>query len=140
MKTIPNPRFGLGPRPERLAGSTQSPHYVFMDAASIDDLSSTFPKHPSAKQSLRLFALSPFGDAAPIILITTPLELMLVDKMRAMYVDGKKVPKPKVGELCRAGWGQLVIQSYPNMRTSFYLLQPFTIAEVSTYSASGYVR
>lgn len=132
MKAIPNPQYGLGPRPERLAGSSRSPHYVFMDAATIDALAATFPKRPSDKQFIRLLALSPFGDVAPLVIVTTPLELMLLDKLRGAHVRGKKVSKPKVGEFCRAGWGQLVIQSYPNMRTTFYLFQPFTIAEVSS--------
>jgi len=124
------PRYGLGPRPKRLVGTTLPPHYVFVDSAATNALHDSFPLKATKKSMSLLFALSPNSGERPFIFVTTPLEPMVCDATKGKVFDGVHF-KPKVEDLARLGWGQLSVESYGGLRTDLYLIQPFTIADVS---------
>lgn len=128
---LSKPEFFLGPQAQSLAGSSASPHYIFLDAAAINNLHTVFPLAPSKPQAALLSSLFRVSENRRIVLATTPIELMLLDHIKENPEDGD-VQKPKLRELASLGRGGLAVQSYASMRSSWYSYQPFTLTDVST--------
>jgi hypothetical protein len=130
MKTFPKPLYKLGPRPTSLVGASDTPHYLFLDAAGINDLNKVFPVAPNRRQATLLSSLFGSSGTRPVIIVTTPLELMLLDHVKETPEKGKDI-KPKIKDFVNLGYGNLVVASYPSMRTDWYLYQPFILENVS---------
>lgn len=130
MKTFPKPLYKLGPRPTSLVGTSDAPQCLFLDAAAINELNKVFPVAPTARQSILLSSLFASTKARPLIIVTTPLEVMLLDHIKETPENGKVV-KPKIKDFVNLGYGNLVVASYPSMRTAWYLYQPFILEAVS---------
>jgi hypothetical protein len=133
MKTFPTPRYRLGAQANRLVGSSLPPHYIYLDAAAIIALHTSFPIDPTERQDTILKSLGPSTDNVPQIFVTAPLEIMIVDYLKQAHPRKKNGCGVMFGDLPRLGWGQPVVQSYGSMRCEFYLIQPFILEDVSLW-------
>lgn len=130
MTAFPIPRYTLGPQPTSLVGASAPAHYIFLDAAGINHLNEVFPINPSRKQAAFLTSLFAASTTRPIVLVTTPLELMILDHVKETPEKGKVI-KPRIRDFVNVGRGSLVVQSYADMRSNWYSYQPFTLKDVS---------
>jgi len=130
MTDFPIPQYQLGPQPTRLVGASGDAHFMFLDAAAINYLNDGFPINPSRKQAAFLTSLFAASTTRPIVLVTTPLELMILDHVKEAPENGKKI-KPRIREFVNVGRGSLVVQSYADMRSNWYSYQPFILKDVS---------
>jgi len=130
MKIFPRILYMLGPQAKSHLGSSIAPHYVFLDAAAIDNLYKVFPVEPSHRQAALLSSLFRSTDGRPVIIVTTPVESMILDHIKETPEKGKDI-KPKIKDLVNLGYGNLVVLSYSLMRTEWYLYQPFLLSDVS---------
>ena len=131
MKNTINPRYQLGPQAIRLTASSASAHFLFLDACAIHRFRDAVPYEPNERQAALLNSLAPSSGKDPVILVTTPLELMICDYVKETCLKKNGKSKIRMVDFARVGWGQLVIQSHGSLRTDWYLFQAFTMDNVS---------
>jgi hypothetical protein len=125
----PSPSFQLGPRPERLQPKSSPTKVIFCCAAQLLQLHRIIPKDADIIELGRLRFFNVCINGEIILFATTPIEEMLVDHWKELREENK----PDLASFVRLGSGQGVVKQFPNMRTSDYLVQTFTMDKVSIH-------
>jgi len=119
------PVYNLGPSPHRSLPQSR-PRFVLCDASIINESNKIFPIKANDGQYARYEAFSPKNANDPVILVTTPREVEVLDWL-----------KQNMGQNCntdcwiRGTGGKGIVKEYSESRTSSYLEQTMIVSAVS---------
>lgn len=125
---IPYYSIGLGPKAGRLVGETQIPIFRLLDASALARFHVSHPKAISIARYVWFEWLSERRGARPVIFITTPYEIAVLDAWKEL----DKKNEPDMSLFTRIGPGKAVVKQFDGMRHMDYLFQTTTLSKVST--------